>query len=505
VDFEERGNGGMEKTLDADLRGIPGKMRLLTDVKRRGIDSTLATEARAGAPVTLTIDGRLQFVAERELGAAVQSHHAVSGSAVVMNPFTGDILAMASYPTFDPNVPPRSAYDNVRRQNHAVEVPFEPGSVFKIMTLSTALETTNLNPDSPINCHGGVLSLPGRVIHDSHGGLGILPMRTVFAKSSNIGAIEIGMRAGQQNMHDYVRRFGFGQRTGIQLPAESPGLFRKLSRWGKTSLASVSMGQEVSVTTLQLAQAGSIIANGGTLIRPRLVLKRGDAEAPASKGGVRVIKPETALTMRQLMEEVVLKGTGSRAKVPGYTVGGKTGSAQIFDRAAHHYTHTYNGSFVGMTPLNNPTFVIVVTINGTHGESGFGGVAAAPVFRAIAAEALRVTEVPKELPDEPPSKSLFVKADFSDLADATGADPILEDEDDSDAPAPAGAPFPLAPKPEGPLVPSFRGMNMRAALAEAAAKGITLIPEGSGIARVQSPPAGAPLREGERIRVQFSR
>jgi cell division protein FtsI (penicillin-binding protein 3) len=435
----------------------------------------------------------------------VQAHHAVSGSAVVMNPYTGDVLALASYPTFDPNKPPRPGEDPHRRQNHAVEVPFEPGSVFKIMTLSTALETTTLNPDSPINCHGGVLKLPGRIIHDSHGGLGILPMRTVFAKSSNIGAIEIGMRAGQENMYEYVRRFGFGQRTGIQLPAESPGLFRKLNRWGKTSLASVSMGQEVSVTTVQLAQAGSVIANGGILIHPRMVLKKADAEMPVAKG-VRVLKPETALTMRQLMEEVVLNGTGSRAKVPGYTVGGKTGSAQIFDRAAHHYTHTYNGSFVGMTPLNNPSFVIAVTINGTHGESGFGGVAAAPVFRAIAAEALRVTDVPKELPDELPSKILVAKADFADLADANGTDPILDDEDATEPPPIlAGAPFPLAPKPEGPLVPSFRGMNMRAALAEAESKGVIIIPEGSGIARVQSPPAGAPLHEGERIRVQFSR
>jgi hypothetical protein len=155
--------------------------------------------------------------------------------------------------------------------------------------------------------------------------------------------------------------------------------------------------------------------------------------------------------------------------------------------------------------LNNPSFVTVVTINGTHGEAGFGGVAAAPVFRAIAAEALRVMDVPKELPDELPSKTMTARAEFSDLADADGADPILDDEDQDDPPVPAGAPFPLAPKPDGPLVPSFRGLSMRAALAEAAAKGITILPEGSGIARVQSPPAGAVLHEGERIRVQFSR
>ena len=283
VDFEEKGNAGIEKALDAELRGIPGQTRLLTDVKRRGIDSQLSTEARPGTSITLSLDERLQFVAERAIAAAVESHHAVSGSVVVMNPYTGDVLAMASYPTYNPNVPPQPGETMRTRMNHAVSVPFEPGSVFKVINLSAALETTNLNPESPINCHGGVLRLPGRIIHDSHLGMGVVPMRTVLAKSSNIGAIEIGMRVGQENMYNYVRKFGFGQKTGIQLPAESGGMFRKLTRWGKTSLASVSMGQEVSVTTLQLAQAASVIANGGLLVRPRLVLKKGDQVDPAGR------------------------------------------------------------------------------------------------------------------------------------------------------------------------------------------------------------------------------
>ena len=359
VDFEEKGNAGIEKSLDEDLRGQPGQMRLLTDVKRRGIESTLATEARPGLPVTLTIDERIQFVAERELAAAVQAHHATSGSVVVMNPYTGDILALASYPSYDPNDSPKPE-DVADRQNHAVSVPFEPGSVFKVITLSAALETTPLTPDSLINCHGGVLRLPGRVIHDSHGGLGLLPMATVLAKSSNIGAIEIGLRVGQDNMYDYVRRFGFGQRTGIDLPAESPGQFRK----------AVPVGQDVAGFHLDgpggqrddpaTCAGGCVIANGGLLVRPRLVLKKGDQVVPPARP-VRVVKPETAITMRQMMEGVVLHGTGSRAKVAGYTVGGKTGSAQIFDRAIHHYTHTYNGSFMGIAPVTNPAIVVVVT------------------------------------------------------------------------------------------------------------------------------------------------
>jgi len=494
VDFEEKGNAGIEKALDADLRGQPGHARLLTDVNRRGIDSQLDSEAHAGTPVTLTIDERLQFVAEREIATAVEAHHAASGSVVVMDPRSGEILALASYPTYDPNLPPQPG-DNLNRQNHAISVPFEPGSVFKIMTLSAALETTNLTPESPINCHGGVLMLPGRVIHDSHAGLGIIPMAMVLAKSSNIGAIEVGMRVGQMNLYDYVRKFGFGQKTGIELPAESGGKLRKLPRWGKTSLASISMGQEVSVTTVQLAQAGSVIANGGLLVKPRLILKKGDRNT-AQSTPVRIVKPETAITMRQMMEGVVLPGgTGTAARLEGYSVGGKTGSAQIFDVATKHYSHAYNGSFLGFAPLTNPAIVVVVTLNGTHGTAGFGGAAAAPVFHRVASEALRVLDVPKDLPDPPAPALVAKREELNDLSIAdVGSDlpNILEDDDEEENPA-------------GPRVPNFQGKTMRAVLAEAAAQGLTVVPDGSGVARVQSPSPGSPLHQGERIRVQFAR
>jgi len=495
VDFEQRGNAGIEKALDEQLRGQPGELRLLTDVQRRGIEAQPGTDPVAGVPVTLTIDERLQYVAEREIAAAVAEHHAVSGSVVVMDPRTGDVLAMASYPTYDPERPPSPGDDPAARQNHAISVPFEPGSVFKVITLSAALETTRLRPESLINCHGGVITLFGRTIHDSHAGAGVMPMAMVLAKSSNVGAIQVGLQVGKDHMYDYVRRFGFGQKTGVPLPGESRGRLRKPGQWGKTSLASISMGQEISVTTMQLAQAASVVANGGVLVRPRLVLKIGDRPVPMQPGA-REINPETAITMRQMMEGVVLVGTGRRARLAGYSVGGKTGSAQIFDFATKRYTHSYNGSFLGFAPLTNPAIVVVATLNGTHGEVGFGGQAAAPVFRAVAAEALRMLDVPKDLPDEPEPNTLVagnVVAD-EDVADAefgAGEPNILEDGDEDE--------------PQGPRVPNFRGMTMRAVLAEAAARGIMVQPDGSGVARVQDPPAGAVLRQGERIRVQFAR
>jgi cell division protein FtsI (penicillin-binding protein 3) len=503
VDFAESGNAGIEKTLDMELRGIPGREMDQTDVKRRPIDSRVAAEAKPGEPLTLTIDERLQYLAEREIAAAVDAHNAASGSVVALDPNTGDILALASYPTYDPNLPPGPNEPPAARQNHAVSVPFEPGSVFKVITLSAALETTDLRPESPINCHGGVLHLPGRTIHDSHLGIGVIPMAEVLARSSNVGAIQVGLRVGQQNMYEYVRRFGFGQRTGIQLPAESPGRFRKLENWGTTSLASVAFGQEISVTTLQLAQAASAVANGGLLVRPRLILKKGDRTI-APERPVRILKPDTAITMREMMEGVVTHGTGTRARLAGYTVGGKTGSAQIYDYAARVYTHTYNGSFMGFAPLMNARVVVVVTLNGTHGTAGFGGEAAAPVFRVVASEALRLLDVPKDLPDEP-DKTLVAKAKARDtdappLDSGSRAFNALDDQAEDSAPA-------AEPEPaySGPRVPNFRGMTMRAVLEEAAAKGLRIQPDGSGIAGVQDPPPGSPLREGERIRVVFAR
>ena len=263
-------------------------------------------------------------------------------------------------------------------------------------------------------------------------------------------------------MYEYVRRFGFGDRTGIPLPGESKGRVRPLTKWGSTSLESVSMGQEVSVTTMQLARAVSVVANGGLLVNPRLVMKLGDRTLPIEPP-VRAIKPETAITMRQMMEGVVLVGTGKSTRLDGYTSGGKTGTAQIFDFATKHYTHTYNGSFMGFAPVTNPAVVVVVTVNGTHGMEGFGASAAGPVFKAVITEALRILDVPKDLPDDAPPKTQIAqnqngpKQSLDDLSIAdlgSGQPNILEDSDE----APAG-PRQLF---VGPLAPPAPGTSSAA-------------------------------------------
>jgi cell division protein FtsI (penicillin-binding protein 3) len=520
INGEDKGQWGVEKSLESELRGAPGAMRVLSDAKGRGIDSQVETEPRPGTPVTLSIDERIQFPAERAIARAVQDAHAESGSVVVMDPHSGDILAMASYPGFDPSQPPAPGEKPSVRFNHAVSVPFEPGSVFKVITLSSALETTKLRPESLINCGGGAITLFGRTIHEAHGGYGILPMAMVLAKSSNIGAIQVGMRVGQNNLFSYVRRFGFGERTGIQLPAESSGMVRKLSRWGKTSLSSVSMGHEIGVTTLQLAQACSVVANGGMLVRPRLILRTGDQAAPTVSPR-RVLRPETAITMRQMMEGVILFGTGRRyANLQGYSAAGKTGSAQIYDFATRRYTHSYNASFMGFVPVTNPAIVVVVTVNGTHGGSaGYGGPVAGPIFRAVATETLRVLDVPKDLPDTPPGPAPAVEvADLNDVAipdlDPSAPNVLEEAAGQPQAPSPSAPPTEgavpaavTAPAEaavvNGPKVPNFEGLSKRAVVAEAQAQGLAVLLTGAGIARTQAPPPGGILHPGERIRVGF--
>ena len=463
VDFSEHGNAGVEKSMDELLHGEPGQELLLTDVKRRGIESHQATEPKPGTPITLTIDERLQFVAERELAAAVADRHASTGSVVVMDPATGDVLALASYPTFDPNDAPTSK-DEAARANHATGVPFEPGSCFKVITLTAALETTALKPESLIDCGVGPVTLFGHSLHEAHTYFGLISMAQVLIHSSNIGAARVGLRVGQDNMYQYVRRFGFGQFTGIPLPGESRGKVRKLTRWTPASVPSVSIGQEVSVTTLQLAQAMCVIANGGLLVKPRLILREGNQTIPVAQP-VRIIKPETAFTMRKIMEGVVMPGgTGyPEARLAGYSAAGKTGSAQIYDTVEKRYTHFYNGSFAGMAPLTNPRVVVVASLNGTHGDNGYGGRAAAPIFHAVTMEALRLFEVPHDLPDDPGSTAIAAAAPVNDLsvADNSAGPNILLDGDDDDSAA--GPPGPAT----GARVPNFRGMTMRDVLAAA--------------------------------------
>lgn len=527
VDAQGRGVAGIEKKLNAVLTGAPGLVRLTTDVHRRAYGFDVEKPPVVGMDVTLTIDSRLQYVAERAIAQAVTERHAQRGSIVAIDPYTGEVLALANYPDYNPNDRLKPGQNPYGREDYAVVAPFEPGSVFKVITVSAALETTRLRPASIIDCANGILRLGSRTIHDEHR-YGALPMEDVLAHSSNIGAIHIGMQVGETNMYNYVRKFGFGRRTGIELPAEAPGMLRPLSRWRSGSLPSISMGHEVSVTSIQLARAASVIANGGFLVRPHVMLSErepGGREVSLTHPlPERILEPTTVITMRQMMERVVLMGTGTKAHVLGYSTAGKTGTAQIFDFARRMYTHNYNASFMGFAPVVNPSVVVVATVSGTSGLAGMAAQAAAPAFRTVLEEALRLRGVPRDLPAELEAKSNQrdderakgdYQADEDDVSIADLSDPpSLEDQrtafgGDSETPNNDQESDPVAWMPasalSAPKTPDFLGKTVQDVVEEAVEQGIQIEAKGKGLARVQRPAPGEQLPPGAHVRILFAR
>ncbi len=519
VDGEGKGAAGIELKLDKELSGTPGLMRVERDGRQTSYASEIVKQPARGKNIGLTIDRELQFVAKEALRDAVIHNHAEHGSVVAMIPATGEILALENYPTYDLNEHLLPGERANGREDLAVVAPFEPGSVFKVITLSAALETTNLRPETIINCGNGSIKIFGRVVHD-HKSYPALPMEDVLAFSSNIGAIRIGMQVGNKNLYDYIRRFGFGHRTGIELPAEAPGLLRPLKRWQPTSIGSVPMGHEIAVTSVQLAQAGSVIANGGFLVHPHLVAwGQAPGEEPVrtrlpSPSPAQVLKPETIMTMRMMMRRVVTEpgGTGHHLHVAGYTIAGKTGTAQIFDYAHHVYTHKYNASFMGFAPLENPAVVVVVTITGTTGEAGYGGSAAGPVWTRVMSTALRRLGVIRDVPEE--IELLMAK-------EKAAEDKLHKKDTDADTVAALSNPPSLDEMrqasgqvetvvaentgPNAPKVPNFVGKTVKDVMEEAAETGIEVDMLGDGLARAQSPSAGSLLLPGERIQVRFAR
>lgn len=502
VDFEKHGNGGIEQGQEDDLAGRPGFASMVTDVRHRGFESHIEVEPVPGNDVTLTIDYRVQYELEKLLAEAVINNKCWTGRALVMDPHTGEILAMASYPTYNPN----DKVINVEaRQNLAIQSAIEPGSVFKVFTVAGAIEEKTVKPTTGFHCGNGRFNLFGRVIHDStKAGHGYLSVEDILSKSSNIGAIQIGLTLGDKKFFDYIKLFGFGARTGLPLPGESTGRVMRLSKWSKSSIGSVAMGHEIMATTVQLGQAVSVIANGGKLFRPKLVtrisapamqglpLRHTNYEANSQELPQQVISPDTVVQMRKMMEHVVLEGTGKTAKIQGYSVGGKTGSAQIWDPKSKQYLHKYHASFMGFTPVNNPRLVTVITLNGS---SLYGGVAAAPVFRDATSAALRILNIPKDLPDEPISVSI-PKAAESDASFSLGTEEkpveITENVDSEITHASL-------------ITPNFIGMTLRTVLEQATNKGFRIDPSGSGIVRGQSPAAGEPVAYGQRIKVRLGR
>ena len=479
VGTENQGLGGLESRYDSQVRGLPGKVIVETDAHQRPVSSRIEREATSGASLELTIDQYLQNIAERELRHGVLENRAAGGSAVIMDPATGEILALANYPSFNPNVYAK-APDYVRR-NRATQELYEPGSTFKIVTASAALEEHVLDPDDPVDCAPGFITFGSRTIRDVHT-YGVMPFSDVIAKSSNVGAIRVGLRLGAERLGRYVNRFGFGQALGPDFNGESPGIVWNPAELTPSALASMSMGYQVAVTPLQMAAAVSSVANGGTLFQPRIVrafVKDGRRLAVTPKPLRRTISEATALELTAMMEGVTEFGTAKAAQIEGYTIAGKTGTAQKLVGGRYSQTE-YNASFVGFLPSRQPQLAIVVVIDAPRAQGYFGGVVAAPIFKRIAEASLRHLGVPPTLNPAPP---VLLTRHTEEPVTATPVRAAMFER--ALAPARAG------------VMPDLRGLSARDAVRMLTTVGMTARLSGSGFVIEQSPAAGSVLVRGD--------
>jgi cell division protein FtsI (penicillin-binding protein 3) len=480
VGLDGHGLSGIEHGFESLVRGRAGKVTLLRDA-RRGmylVGGEGANRPVDGGDVYLTVDSVVQFITERALAKAVNHWHAAGGTAIVIAPNDGAVLAMASLPTFDPNhyrdFPPPTW------RNRNVQEIYEPGSTFKIVMASAGLEEGVVTPSQVLDCGNGAIQIGNLQIHE-HGGnrYGLMTFEEVMLHSSNVGAIRVGLALGDDRFYRYIRRFGFGERTGIELPGETAGLLRRTARWSQISAPSISIGQEIGVTPLQIVTAFATVANGGVRVAPHIVDRVVDAGGevvyrPQSPPPVRVISERTAAVLNEILKAVVARGTGENAALEEHIVAGKTGTAQKAVRGGLGYSSDrFVASFGGYVPADRPRLAILVVIDEPKGAE-YGGTVAAPVFKQIAEPVLRYLGVPPSIPSrtlrvQPPALAAFSQEPGSS--------------------ARAG----------GGRVPDMRGLDARAAVASATAAGLRVRTIGSGVVQSQLPQPGDVLPQNTTV------
>jgi cell division protein FtsI (penicillin-binding protein 3) len=512
VGLDGIGLGGLESYYNEKISGAPGKLFIEKDSGGRPYESS-ELPAKAGQTLVLTIDQSIQYKTEQALAAAVQQSHAKSGAAIVLDPRTGEILALANAPTFDPNDVGATNPDT--RRNWALENVYEPGSTFKVVAFSAAIEKKLVKPDDKIDCQMGAITVAGRVVHD-HKPFGTLTIAEALEKSSNVAAIKLGIRVGDETMYDYMTRFGFGTRTGVELPGETAGIMRPVKRWQPSSIGSIAIGQEVAVTPLQMVAAFGALANDGVRVAPHLVREirssNGDTLYRARPEERRVISPETAIALRGMLEGVTIKGTAKKAQLDGYTAAGKTGTAQKIDPKTRAYSKTKHvASFVGFAPVGNPTAVIIVVIDEPAGAY-HGGDVAAPVFRAIAEQVLPElgTMPDTEIKDQPQLIAGLPKT--TDGLDRLAAD-RAQIEEARKATLPTVAPngsangeVVYAPATSRAIVmPDLRGRSVRDVARACAKLGLQLEAHGEGLVMRQNPAPGSEIESGQVVYIEFGR
>jgi cell division protein FtsI (penicillin-binding protein 3) len=593
VGVDDNGLGGLEEKFDSSLHGAPGEMYTAMDARRKVLGST-EREPEPGRNMVLTIDENIQFMAEQALDHAMEKTQAANGTVVVQDLHTGQILALAIRPTFNPNQFRHTTPTLLR--DHAVSDVYEPGSTFKLVTYSTALDQGVAKPDDMIDCQGGQITLAGRVIHDdkSDRGLGTVSVATALARSSDVAAVKLALKVGPDKFYEYIRNFGFGSRSGIELPGETRGLLRPTSRWNGSSIGSIAIGQEVAVTPVQLVTMVSTIANGGVYLPPHILMpdaspapdfnqkvaapqvpqvaaqpfKAGeDLPNPLPSGAHRVISTLSAAEMRQMMEGVVLYGTGKEAQLNGYSSAGKTGTAQKIDPATHLYSKTMHvASFTGFAPVNNPVIAVAVVMDNPKGQY-YGASVSAPVFAEVAQQVLEYLGVPHDVDLKPVSATSRKQApvteddsasDGADIqalyqaandlpsddpqsataashatpaavtaASAQAASSQAANSNSSDAAAQSAGAAGQLPKPAATSttqtttqttmqtidlpddktlrVPSLVGLTVRQVIEQAGVAGLEVEITGNGICREQAPAPGTMVAAGTKIVVRCAR
>lgn len=560
VGTDDTGLGGLEQKFEPQLHGVSGRMYTAMDARRHVLGST-ESEPQPGQNLVLTIDENIQFMAEQALDHAMARTQAANGTVVVQDVHTGEILALAIRPTFNPNDFRHTTPELLR--NHAVSDVYEPGSVFKLVTYSAALEQHVTSPDDMIDCLGGKITLAGRVIHDNQGEhYGLIPVHQALEVSSDVAAVKLALKVGPDRFYQYIRDFGFGGRTGAEMPGETRGLLRPVNKWGSSSIGSIAIGQEVGVTPLQLVSMVSTIANGGVYLPPRVLMpgqvdgtRNGQTPAaspfkpgedlpnPLPPGAHRVLSTLTAAQMRKMMEGVVLFGTGKPAQLNGYSSGGKTGTAQKIDPATHLYSKTMHiASFAGIAPVNNPVIAVAVVLDSPKGAY-YGTAVSAPVFAEVAQQVLEYLSVPHDIDARRPralSKAdLHVAEDDSheqtdDISALYAAANDLPSDDPQRASAPqaptansqaissqsqtasANANPATPPQPQASTtvtiadsktlrVPSLIGLPVRKVIEQAAAAGLEVEINGNGTVREQAPAPGTMVAPGTKIIVRCGR
>lgn len=509
VGLDNTGQAGIEQYFNQKISGEPGKLFLERDSRGR-VYHSFEVESKAGQNVVLTIDQMIQYRAEQALAAAVESSHAKAGTAIVLDPRTGEILALANAPTFDPNNPGAAKAEN--RSNHALQYVYEPGSTFKIVAFSAALEKKLITPDSQIDCQMGSITVAKRLIHD-HKPFGVLTATEALEKSSNVAAIKLGLKVGDSSMFDFIKLFGFGSRTGVELPGETAGLLNPLKRWQPSSIGSIAMGQEIAVTPLQVAAAFATVANGGVRIAPHIVREirsvNGSSVYRPEPEQHRVISVETANALKGMLEGVTLNGTAKKAQLDGYTAAGKTGTAQKIDPKTRGYSLTKHvASFVGLAPVSNPAVVIIVVIDEPAGAY-HGGDVAAPVFRQIAEQILPDMNVAPdtELKETP---QLIAQREAPSVETRKQNEQSRSQAEVSQATMPEvsrggrnGEVIYAAATRRAMVMPDLRGRSVRDVARTCAQLGLQLQARGDGRVVRQTPAPGAEVSNGQLVYLDF--